>query len=130
MGAGYIFFTKDPTGDVDDNALQDEFDNLSPQEQNRCDYLQKLCTAFHCYFSDKIVNGKIWAGIRDTLQKARSRNTTLTWLEVKVHIKTYFRDVDAKYLHDAQASILRTDRSELLSWILFSKSLKKMFGKL
>ena len=29
MGAGYIFFTKDPTGDVVDDDLQDEFDALS-----------------------------------------------------------------------------------------------------
>ena len=48
---------------------------------------------------------------------------------MKVHIKTYLRDVDAKYLHDAQASILQTDGSELLSWILFGKNLKKMSTK-
>ena len=102
---------------------------MTPQEQNRCDYLQKLCTAFHCYFSDKIVNGKIWAGIRDKLQKARTRAATLSWLEVRDHIKNYLRDVDAKYLHDAQASTLRTNGFELLSWILFSKNLKKMSTK-
>ena len=69
IGAGYIFFTKDPTGDIGDNNLQDKFAALSPQEQNRCDYLQKLCTAFHCYFSDTIVNSKIWAGIRENCRR-------------------------------------------------------------
>jgi len=131
MGAGFIFFTKDPCSDVVDPALQAEFNLMSPQEQDRCDYLQKLCTSFHCYHSDKIVDAKIWAGIRDALQKERSRvpPQTLSWAQVKTHIKKHLRDVDAKYLLDAQASIVRQDKSELLTWLLFMKNLKDMSTK-
>ena len=78
-GTGYIFWTKDRTGDNNAPGMQGEYDALTQPEQERCTWLQETTTEFHNYYVDNIVGRKILSGIKDKLASARAGGNDMTW---------------------------------------------------
>ena len=129
LGDGFMFWTKDRTGDINDAALQAEFNAMSVQEQNCADWLQKLNRGLNLYFVDRIVDAKMRSMLMAELARLRASNTDFEWKHAKDLVVEQLQSFDVNFLTNAVASMRREDDSTLLEWVQMFESIKAMCTK-
>ena len=86
LGAGYLFWTEDRTGDVVDVALQARFDAMPATEQNCADWLQTLTRELHLYLVEHITDARMRSALLAELAKKRAANQVFMWSHAKTLI--------------------------------------------
>jgi len=126
LGAGYLFWTEDRTGDVADVALQARFDAMPATEQNCADWLQTLTRELHLYLVEHIIDARMRSALLAELAKKRALNQVFMWKYAKTLIQAQLRDFDVKFLTDAVQSMLRDENSTLREWVQMFIRLQEM----
>ena len=126
LGAGYLFWTEDRTGDVADVALQARFDAMPAKEQNCADWLQTLTRELHLYLVEHIIDARMRSALLAELAKKRALNQVFMWKHAKTLIQAQLRDFDVKFLTDAVQSMLRDENSTLREWVQMFIRLQEM----